>query len=56
VRKSGNDLFDDSAREVLQKLLDGNTPLPDPPDSVADTYRGRTVNITMQGGGGAKCD
>ena len=56
VRKSGNDLFDDSAREVLQKLLDGNTPLPDPPDSVGDSYRGRTVNIVMPGGAGAKCN
>jgi len=56
VRKSGNDLFDDSAREVLQKLLDDRTPLPDPPDAVADSYRGRTVNIVMPGGGGAKCD
>jgi hypothetical protein len=56
VRKSGNELFDDSARAVLQKLLDDRTPLPDPPDSVADSYRGRTVNIVMPGGGGAKCD
>jgi len=56
VRKSGNDLFDDSAREVLQKLLDDRTPLPDPPDAVADSYRGRSVNIVMPGGGGAKCD
>lgn len=56
IRKSGNELFDDSAREVLQKLLDDRTPLPDPPDAVADAYRGRTVNIVMPGGGGAKCD
>jgi hypothetical protein len=58
IRKSGNDLFDDSARATLQKLLDDRTPLPDPPDSVADLYRGRTVNIVMPGStsGGAKCD
>ncbi len=56
VRKSGNELFDDSARAVLQKLLDDRTPLPDPPEAVADAFRGRTVNIVMQGGGGAKCD
>jgi hypothetical protein len=56
IRKSGNELFDDSARATLQKLLDDRTPLPDPPDSVADSYRGRTVNIVMPGGGGAKCD
>jgi TonB C terminal len=55
VKKSGNDLFDDSARETLQKLLDDRTPLPDPPDAVADAFRGKTVNITMQGEG-ARCD
>lgn len=57
IRKSGNELFDDSARGVLQKLLDDRTPLPDPPDAVADLYRGRTLNIVMPGNpGGAKCD
>ncbi len=56
VHKSGNELFDDSARSVLQKLLDDRTALPDPPDAVADQYRGRTVNIVMPGGQGAKCD
>jgi len=56
VRKSGNDLFDDSAREVLQKLLDDRSALPDPPDAVADSYRGRTVNIVMPGSPGAKCE
>ena len=50
VKKSGNDLFDDSARSVLQKLLDDRTALPDPPDAVADAYRGKTVNIVMPGG------
>jgi hypothetical protein len=56
IRKSGNELFDDSARAVLQKLLDDRTPLPDPPDAVADSYRGRSVNIVLPGGGGAKCN
>jgi TonB C terminal len=55
IRKSGNDLFDESARETLQKLLDDRTPLPDPPDALADAFRGRTMNITMQGEG-ARCD
>jgi hypothetical protein len=58
VRKSGNDLFDDSAREMLQKLLDGKTPLPEPPPEVADIYRGRTINITLAGdthGDASKC-
>src|SRR5580692_4029391 len=49
VRKSGNDLFDDSAREMLQKLLDGRTALPEPPPEVADSYRGRTIAITLAG-------
>jgi hypothetical protein len=56
VRKSGNELFDDSAHEVLQKLMDDRTPLPDPPESVADDYRGRSKNIVMPGGEGARCD
>jgi len=58
VRKSGNDLFDDSAREMLQKLLDDRTALPEPPPEVADAYRGRTVAITLAGdahGDASKC-
>lgn len=49
IRKSGNDLFDDSAKEVMQKLLDDRTPLPDPPQEIADQYRGRTVQLTLTG-------
>jgi hypothetical protein len=49
IRKSGNDLFDDSAREVMQKLLDDKTALPDPPQDIAEQYRGRTVNLTLSG-------
>jgi hypothetical protein len=58
VRKSGNDLFDDSAREMLQKLLDNRTALPDPPPEVVDVYRGRTIAITLAGdahGDASKC-
>jgi hypothetical protein len=58
TRKSGNDLFDDSAREMLQKLLDGRTPLPEPPPEVVDTYRGKTIAITLAGdshGDASKC-
>ena len=58
VRKSGNDLFDDSAKELMQKLLDDKTPLPDPPQEVADQYRGRTVQMTLTGdvhGDASKC-
>ncbi|CAN5130606.1 hypothetical protein BH09MYX1_BH09MYX1_20280 [soil metagenome] len=49
IRKSGNDLFDDSARSMLLKLLDDHTALPEPPAEVADQYRGRTVNIALAG-------
>lgn len=49
VRKSANDLFDDSARTMLDKLLDDKTALPEPPPEVADSFRGRTVNILLTG-------
>jgi hypothetical protein len=49
VRKSGNDLFDDSARSMLQKLLDDRTELPEPPQEVAESFEGRTVNLTLTG-------
>lgn len=49
IRKSGNDLFDDSARSMLQKLLDDRTELPEPPTEVADNFKGRTVNLTLTG-------
>ena len=49
VRASGNELFDDSARSMLQKLLDDRTSLPEPPPEVAEQYRGRTVNIALSG-------
>jgi len=40
IKKSGNELFDDSAHEMLQKLLDDRTPLPEPPAEVQDSFRG----------------
>lgn len=49
IKKSGNDLFDDSARSMLQKLLQDGTPLPDPPPEVADSFKGRTVDLTLTG-------
>jgi hypothetical protein len=58
VKKSGNELFDDSAREMLQKLLDDHTAFPEPPAEVQDAYRGRTVNIALAGdlhGDTSKC-
>jgi hypothetical protein len=58
IRKSGNELFDDSARNMLMKLLEDHAPLPDPPPDVAETYKGRTVNIALAGdlhGDSSKC-
>jgi hypothetical protein len=49
VKKSGNDLFDDSARSMLQKLLDDHASLPEPPPEVAESFRGRTVQIALSG-------
>jgi hypothetical protein len=53
IKKSGNELFDDSARTMLQKLLDDRTVLPEPPNEVADSWKGRTVNLTL--GDGKSC-
>jgi hypothetical protein len=53
TKKSGNDLFDDSARTMLQKLLDDRTVLPEPPNEVADQWKGRTVDLTL--GDGRSC-
>jgi len=58
IKKSGNDLFDDSARTALQKLLDDRTPLPDPPPELDSTFRGRTIQIVLTGdmhGDNSKC-
>jgi hypothetical protein len=49
IRASGNELFDDSARTMLQKLLDDRTALPKPPDEVAESFRGRSVDLALQG-------
>jgi hypothetical protein len=49
IKSSGNELFDDSARSMLMKLLDDHTPWPDPPAEVAEMYKGRTVNIALAG-------
>ncbi len=49
VKPSGNELFDDSARTALQKLLDDKSPLPEPPPDVAESFRGRTVNVALAG-------
>jgi hypothetical protein len=55
VKKSGNDLFDDSARTLLQKLQSDGTALPDPPPDVENQYRGRTVQLRLTPGDPTKC-
>jgi hypothetical protein len=46
-KPSGNDLFDDSARSVLQKLVDDHTALPEPPPEIADQFKGRSRQIRL---------
>ena len=50
TKPSGNDLFDDSARSMLQKLLDDHTPLPEPPPEIIDQYRARRISIGLGDG------
>lgn len=52
VKSSGNELFDDAARSMLQKLLDDRTPLPQPPKEVDEMYRGRRLQIVVTGRNG----
>jgi hypothetical protein len=47
---SGNDLFDDSARNMLQKLRDVHTALPEPPKEVDEQYRGRRIALNLGDG------
>jgi hypothetical protein len=54
VKSSGNQLFDESAITMLQKLMDDKTALPDPPKEVEQTFRGRAVPIGLTGGHGCK--
>jgi hypothetical protein len=46
-KPSGNDLFDDSARSMLQKLADDHTPLPEPPPEIAEQYEGRRIQLKL---------
>jgi hypothetical protein len=47
VKGSGNELYDDSARSMFLKLIDDKTQLPEPPPAVADTYKGRTLQVIL---------
>ena len=46
-KESGNDLFDDSARSMLQKLADDQTALPDPPAEIAAQYSGQRIQLKL---------
>jgi hypothetical protein len=50
VKASGNDLFDDSARSMLQKLEDDHTALPEPPPEIAANYRNQRIEIGLGDG------
>jgi hypothetical protein len=50
TKASGNDLFDDSARSMLQKLVDDHTALPEPPPEVADSFRGQRISLGLGDG------
>ena len=49
TRPSGNELFDDSVRSMLLKLLEDKTALPAPPPEVDEQYRGRRIQINIVG-------
>jgi hypothetical protein len=44
---SGNDLFDDSARSMLQKLADDHTALPEPPAEIAEQYHRQRIQLKL---------
>ncbi len=46
---SDNPLFDDSALQQLTRLQASRTPIPPPPDEVADQYIGRTIAVRFSG-------
>jgi hypothetical protein len=50
TKPSSNDLFDDSARSMLQKLVDDHTELPQPPPEVETSYRGQRINVGLGDG------
>jgi hypothetical protein len=47
TKTSGNALVDDSARTMLEKLMQDRTQLPDPPPEVAELFRARTLMISL---------
>jgi hypothetical protein len=49
VKSSGNELFDDAARNMLLKLLEDKTALPQPPKEVDELYRARTLQLVVPG-------
>jgi len=48
VLSSGNDFFDDSARNMLLRLRDTRANLPQPPEDEAPMFRGKTIVLKFQ--------
>lgn len=48
-RASGNALFDQSALDRIQEVVDTNTALPQPPPEIAHQYVGQTIALRFQG-------
>ncbi|MBP9111887.1 MAG: hypothetical protein KBF88_03720 [Polyangiaceae bacterium] len=46
---SGNDLFDESARNMLESIRDGKSSLPEPPGVISEQFRGRTLRLKLSG-------
>jgi hypothetical protein len=52
ARPSGNEHFDESAHEMLQKILDKREALPTPPPELDPVFRGRSVELVLSGASG----
>jgi hypothetical protein len=52
VKPSGNEHFDESAHEMLQKVMDKNEKLPEPPDSLKPAFLGKSVVLVLSGASG----
>jgi len=52
TKSSGNDHFDESAHEMLQKILDKHEALPAPPPELDGSFRGRSAELVLSGASG----
>lgn len=49
VDKSGDGLFDQSVTERMEDAVQSRTPIPPPPEEIADQYLGQTIRLRMLG-------